>query len=80
MSRRKRKKSPSILGAILMEGLALAVFAVLFTQARAERQRETTMEQTAYPVFQEMFKQTPFRDMLVQNQYDSRRTDIGWGN
>lgn len=66
MALRKRKKSSSVWGAVVIEGLALVVFIFLFVQARAERQQETGLEKTQLPARQEILEQTPFQDLLAQ--------------
>ena len=68
MARRKRKQSPSIFGALLVELLALVVFLVLFTNARAERREESGRDNLGFPAFQEMLEQTPFRNLVAQNK------------
>ena len=69
MARRKRKKSSSVLGAFVIEILALVVFIFLFVQARAERQKASSIEKSGMPVIQEMFQQTPFQDLLAQKSF-----------
>jgi len=75
MARRKRKKqASSIFGALVIEGLALVVFVFLFAQARAERQAEDSTGHEAIPVLQGMFEQTPFYDIVAQNEIQQRPT------
>lgn len=66
MARRKRKKqkSSSLFGAVVIEGLAVVVFVFLFVQARAERQQESELERSGIPVIQQMFEQTPMQLLI----------------
>ena len=66
MARRKRKNSSSVFGAFVIEGLALVVFIFLFSQARAERQRESGVEKSGLPLIQQVFEQTPLQGLLAQ--------------
>ena len=65
MARRKRKQKSSILGALVIEALAVVVFVLLIAQARAERQQESGLENSGAPVLKEMLEQTPFRALFA---------------
>ena len=69
MARKKRKKqSSSMFGALVIEGLAVVFFIFLFAQARAERQADDSPSREAIPVLQGMFEQTPFYDIVANNE------------
>ena len=69
MARRKRKKKKtSVFGALIIEALAVIVFVVLFTQARAQRQQEAVNGEATPAALEVMFEQTPFHDLVAQNQ------------
>ena len=78
MAKRKRNQSSSIFSALLVEALALVAFLVLFTQARAERREESDRDNSGFPVMQEMFEQTPFRNLVAQNRVQSPPTRTIW--
>ena len=65
MARRKRTQKSSILGALVIEALAVVVFVLLIAQARAERQQESGLENSGAPVLKEMLEQTPFRALFA---------------
>ena len=54
----RRKQGSSMMGALVVEGLAIALFVFLISQARAERDQETGLERNNSPV-QELFERTP---------------------
>ena len=60
----KRKKGSSILGALVVEGLAIALFVFLISQARAERDQATGVERSNPPV-QELLEPTPVQGFLT---------------
>jgi hypothetical protein len=78
MARRKRKKSPSIFGALLVELFALVVFLVLFNQARAERKQESGRDNLGIPAIQGLLEQTPFRGMVAQNTVQPSQSRTVW--
>ncbi len=61
---RKRRKSSGMLGALVIEGLAVVVFIFLFSQARAERQQESELERSELPAIHEILEQTPLQGLL----------------
>ena len=66
MARRKsKKKKTSLIGPIVLEGLAIVVFVALFLQARAERQGEAIGETPvgAVAAWPSMLEQTPFHEV-----------------
>lgn len=67
MARKKnKKKKSSILGALVLEGIALVLFVFLVTQARAERQADVSPRHQTIPVLEGMFEQTPFSNFMTQ--------------
>lgn len=78
MARKKQKKSSSIFGVLTVELLGIVGFTILFIQARAERQQEAGLEQKGFPVIQEMFEQTPFQGILVNNDVAPVSTGRNW--
>ena len=65
--KRRKKKSSSVFGALVIEGLAIVVLIFLFSQARAERQADDSTRPEALPVLQGMFEQTPFYDIVAHS-------------
>jgi len=83
MARRKskKKKKTSLIGPLVLEGLAVVVFVALFIQARAERQREATGDAPTGVVaaWPSMLEQTPFHEVVGSvNNMDQR--SLGSGN
>ena len=60
----KRKKGSSILGALVVEGLAIALFVFLISQARAERDQATGVERSNPPV-QELLEPTSVQGFVT---------------
>ncbi len=71
MAQKRKKRSQNLLGALVIEALAVAVFAAVFMQARAERQVEAGVESRQVPMLSMMFEQTPFHDLLNQDGSES---------
>ena len=71
MAVKRKKQSQSLLGALVIESVAVIVFVMIFVQARAERQKEAAIEDRQIPVLSSMFEQTPLHDLLVQNENES---------
>ena len=67
MARRKsKKKKTSLIGPLVLEGLAIVVFVALLIQARAERQREAIGDTPVSTVaaWPSMLEQTPFHEVV----------------
>ena len=78
MARRKsNKKTNSWTGALIIEALAVIVFAGLFLQARAQRQQEFATETptAAIAAWPSMLEQTPFADVVAQSNSIGRQTN-----
>ena len=68
MARRKtKKKTTSWVGVLIIEALAVIVFAGLFLQARAQRQQESASEAptAVVAVLPSLLEQTPFADVVA---------------
>ena len=67
MARRKSKKNKtSLIGPLVLEGLAIVVFVVLALQARAQRQQEAMNDAPtgAVAAWPSMLEQTPLQEVV----------------